>query len=85
MAMDIPGWTTPPKIEDIQPDRPMGWELLSEDDKHLSDRLSQGRKYMEAVGAIATTTANRNLILSILFFILEGQRIVALVQAWVMK
>ena len=83
--MEIPGWTTPPKSVDIQPDRPMGWELLSEEDKHLSDRLSQGRKYMEAIGMIAATTANRNLVLSILFFILEGQRIVTLVQAWIMK
>jgi hypothetical protein len=63
----------------------MGWELLSEDDKHLSDRLSQGRKYMESVGAITATTANRNLILSILFFLLEGQRVTAIIQDWFLK
>ena len=83
--MEIPGWTTPPDIDDIKPDRPMGWELLSKEDQDLSDRLSQGRKFMKEIGAIAATTANRNLVLTILFFFLEGQRIVAAVDDWIMK
>jgi hypothetical protein len=83
--MEIPGWTTPPDIDDIKPDRPMGWELLSKEDQDLSDRLSQGRKVQEEIGRVASVTANRLLILAALFFLVDGLKIAQVVHDWITK
>ena len=83
--MDIPGWTTPPELDDIKPDRPMGWDDLSVEEKRLSDRLSQGRKIQIWTAQTSATTANRLLVLSILFFLVDGLKIAQVVHDWIMK
>ena len=83
--MDIPGWTTPPKAKDIEPVRPMGWELLSEEDKALSDRLSVGQQMQEWNSQTAASAMNTSRVVGILFFLVKGQEIATVVHDWVMK
>ena len=79
LAMEIPGWTNPPKAEDIKPVRPMGWERLSLEDQALSDRLSIGQQQQEWGNQTAATALNTARVVGILFFLIKGQEIVSVI------
>jgi len=83
--MEIPGWTTPPKLDDIKPDRPMGWELLSQEDKALSDRLSIEQQRQDWASGTAASALNTARVVGILFFLVKGQEIATVIHDWVMK
>ena len=83
--MEIPGWTTPPKLKDIEPLRPMGWERLSKEDQDLSDRLSIGQQQLEWGNQTAATALNTARVAGILLFLVKGQEILAIISSWLTK
>ena len=83
--MDIPGWTTPPKLKEIEPARPMGWERLSKEDQDLSDRLSIGQQQMEWSMQTAATALNTARVVGVLFFVLNASQIAVVIRDWILK
>jgi hypothetical protein len=83
--MEIPGWTTPPKAKDIEPARPMGWELLSKEDQDLSDRLSRGQQLQEWNSQTSALALNTARVVGILLFLVKGQELASIVHDWIVK